>query len=110
MWWNREYFGEPVRQALARGFEEKRVELRPGLRDQEQTLHRVQCPTTFIEAVPTRYSKEGILLAALSDEDCRRADRLLPDNVVVEVRSPHDVHFAHPGRFVEILRDFVTRL
>src|SRR5699024_7950066 len=73
--------------------------------DQEQTLRDVQCPTTFIKAT-TRYDKDGVLLAALSDEDCAKVDELLPDNTVTRIRSPHDVHFAHPRRFAALMREF----
>lgn len=78
--------------------------------DQEEALRQVRCPTVFIKAAPTRYDKDGILLAALSDEDCQRVDALLPDNVVVEIRSPHDVHFAYPERFAQILEQFAERV
>lgn len=75
--------------------------------DQEQTLRDVQCPTTFIKAT-TRHDKDGVLLAALSDEDCAKVDELLPDNAVVHIRSPHDVHFAHPQRFASWMTDFAA--
>lgn len=76
--------------------------------DQEQTLQAVQCPTTFIKTT-ARHDKQGLLLAALSDQDCERVDELLPDNVVEHITSPHDVHFAHPRRFTQWMTDFAAR-
>ncbi len=49
--------------------------------DQAETLAAITCPTTFLKAT-TRYNKDGILLAALSDEDLARVEELLP-------RQPH---------------------
>lgn len=77
--------------------------------DQADTLADVTCPTTFIKTT-TRYDKKGILLAALSEQDCERVGGLLSDNETVHVRSSHDVHFAHPRTFARIVLDFADRV
>ena len=63
--------------------------------DQAETLRAVKCPTVFMKAT-TRFDRQGNLLAALSDDDLKRVETLLPKNQTVRVRSSHDIHFAHP--------------
>ncbi|WP_051214948.1 alpha/beta fold hydrolase [Granulicoccus phenolivorans] len=77
--------------------------------DQAETLAAITCPTTFLKAT-TRYNKDGILLAALSDEDLARVEELLPDNRTVRVRGGHDIHFAHTKAYVNALIGLARRL
>ncbi len=76
--------------------------------DQAQTLAAIDCSTVFVKAT-TRYNRQGVLLAALSDEDLARVESLLPDNRTVRVRSSHDVHFAKTGAYVQALEQLVER-
>ncbi|MFT3834962.1 MAG: alpha/beta hydrolase [Micropruina sp.] len=76
--------------------------------DQPQTLAAIECPTVFVKAT-TRYNRQGVLLAALSDDDLARVESLLPDNRTVRVRSSHDVHFAKTGAYVQALEQLVER-
>ena len=62
----------------------------------------------FVKAT-TRYNREGVLLAALSDEDLARVEGLLPGNRTVRVRGSHDVHFAKTGAYVRALEQRVER-
>ena len=77
--------------------------------DQAATLGAISCPTVFVKATPTRYDRQGNLLAALSDEDLARVEGLLPDNETVLVRSSHDVHFAKTQDYAQALNAFVQR-
>jgi pimeloyl-ACP methyl ester carboxylesterase len=77
--------------------------------DQTQTLRDIQCPTVFIKAT-TRFNKDGVLLAALSEQDCDRVDSLLPANETIRVRSSHDVHFEHPRQFAHTMLSFAERI
>ena len=72
--------------------------------DQAATLSAISCPTMFLKAT-TRYNHEGILLAALSDEDLRRVESLLSDNRTIRVRSSHDIHFARTKTYVRALAE-----
>ncbi len=78
--------------------------------DQEDTLSKVKCPSTFIKATTRFDKKRGLLLAALDEEDCNRVHALLPNNEVVHVKSGHDVHFERPKQYVKILEDFLHRM
>ena len=62
--------------------------------DQAPTLSAIKCPTVFLKAT-TRFDKQGNLLAALSDDDLKRIESLLPNNHTIKVKSSHDIHFAH---------------
>lgn len=70
--------------------------------DQAETLGAITCPTSFLKAT-TRVDRQGILLAALSDDDLARVESLLPDNRTRRVRSSHDIHFARTRVYVEEL-------
>ena len=70
MWWKKDYFWKPVREALGWGFVEKQLELRSGL-----TVNYAESPT------------KGIPLLLVPGQ-------LLPVSEVVEIRGPHDLHFA----------------
>lgn len=76
--------------------------------DQAATLAAIRCPSLFVKAT-TRYNRDGVLLAALSDEDLARVESLLPDNRTVRVRSSHDVHFAKTAAYLRALQQLVER-
>lgn len=76
--------------------------------DQAATLSAIACPTVFLKAT-TRHNRDGVLLAALSDDDLARVESLLPDNRTVRVRSSHDIHFARTTTYVRELLDLGER-
>lgn len=77
--------------------------------DQSATLSAICCPTSFLKAT-TRHSRDGILLAALDDDDLDRVERLLPDNRTTRLRSSHDIHFAQAEAYVIALKALVARM
>lgn len=76
--------------------------------DQAATLAAIQCPTAFLKAT-TRHSRQGILLAALDDNDLTRVERLLTDNQTTFLHSSHDIHFAQPHAYITALRSLASR-
>ncbi|HWR23119.1 MAG TPA: alpha/beta hydrolase [Feifaniaceae bacterium] len=77
--------------------------------DQAETLKKIRCPSVLIHA-SWSYSKDGVLLAAMSGEDARRAHELIPGNILVDVKSGHDVHYEKPKEFVRIMLEFLESL
>lgn len=76
--------------------------------DQEETLSKINCPTIFIKAT-TRYDN-GILLAALSDEDANHVKELIKGSKRIDIKSGHDIHYEHPKEFIKILIEFSNGL
>lgn len=72
--------------------------------DQAETLRQVTAPSLFIKA-STNY-RDGVLLAALSEQDAARVDELLPDNTRLDITAGHDVHFEKPEWFIATLGHF----
>lgn len=77
--------------------------------DQAETLSEIRCPTAFIKAI-TRHNRDGVLLAALDDDDLNRVEQLLPDNETTHVRSSHDIHFAQPDVYITALLGLAARV
>ena len=75
--------------------------------DQAQTLGAIKCPTVFLKAT-TRFDKQGNLLAALSDDDLKHIESLLPNNHTTRVKSSHDIHFAHPKTYQKAINSLRT--
>ena len=76
--------------------------------DQATALRSVTAPTTFLKA-STTYGEDGVLLAALNEEDLARVEELLADNRTVHVRAGHDIHFEEPAVFTRALRELAER-
>lgn len=72
--------------------------------DQAQTPRQVASPSLFIKA-STNY-RDGVLLAALTEQDAARVNELLPDNTQLDITAGHDVHFEKPGWFTDTLVQF----
>lgn len=72
-------------------------------------LSKIKCPTIFIKA-STNYDKNGILLAALSEEDTARVIELIHGSKRIDIKSGHDVHYEHPKAFTEIVVHFGKEL
>lgn len=66
----------------------------------ETLMRDLAVPTVFLHCKDA-YTPDGILLAASSDDQARRAVDLIPNCRLVEIASPHDVHQAHPGAFLQ---------
>ncbi len=77
--------------------------------DQAETLARIRCPSVLIHA-NWSYSKDGVLLAAMSGEDAQRAHELIPGNILVDVKSGHGVHYEKPKEFINIMLAFLDSL
>ena len=77
--------------------------------DQAETLARISCPSVLIHA-SWSYSEDGVLLAAMSGEEARRANELIPGNKLVDVKSGHGVHYDKPREFIDIMLKFLDTL
>jgi pimeloyl-ACP methyl ester carboxylesterase len=77
--------------------------------DHAETLAKITCPSVLIHT-NWSYDSDGILLAAMSGEDAQKAHELIPDNVLINVDSGHDVHFEKPKEFTQIMIDFLDKI
>lgn len=77
--------------------------------DHAKTLAKINCPSVLIHT-NWSYDEQRVLLAAMSGEDARRAHELIDNNVLVNVKSGHDVHWEKPKEFTNILFDFLDTL
>ncbi len=68
----------------------------------EDILKNIKCRTVFMKA-KTSVSEEGILLAALSEEDLGKMAGLIADCKIVRFECGHGIHIEKPKEFVECL-------
>lgn len=68
----------------------------------EELLKIIKCRTVFMKA-KTNVNDEGILMAALSEEDLKRVSELIADFEVVRFDCGHGIHVEKPKEFVECL-------
>ncbi|MDP4153313.1 MAG: alpha/beta hydrolase [Bacillota bacterium] len=73
--------------------------------DQAETLSRINCPSVLIHT-SWSYDKNGILLAAMDENDATRAHSLIKNNELIEVKSGHGFHDEKPKDFIKIMKDF----
>lgn len=66
---------------------------------QSDVLHRIACPTVLIHT-KWSYSDDGILMAAMSGEDAKRASALLQKSRLIYIDSGHEAHNEKPGEFL----------
>lgn len=71
--------------------------------DHEDTLRRIEAPTTLIHA-DWEYDPDGVLQGAIDDADAQRIASLNENIELVRVESGHNVHGEKPDRFVDLLR------
>lgn len=71
----------------------------------EDILARVPCPTLFMKA-RTEWTDDGILLAALDEEDLERCAILIGCCDIVRFDCGHGIHVEDPKGFVRSLVDF----
>jgi pimeloyl-ACP methyl ester carboxylesterase len=72
--------------------------------DQAETLSRISCPSVLIHT-SWSCSDDGVLLAAMSGDDAKRAHELIAGNELIDVKSGHDFHYEKPKEFVRIMLD-----
>lgn len=75
--------------------------------DHAEALAQITCPSVLIHT-NWSYDANGILLAAMDDQDAERAHSLIKDNVLVDIRSGHDSHYEKPQEFIRILVYFLN--
>ncbi len=79
--------------------------------DQAETLRGIQCPSILIHARNSRWSQyddDGVLLAAMSEEDAARASELIPGCRLATIDCGHGVHNEKPREFTLLVK-FATR-
>lgn len=70
----------------------------------EDLLKGIPCRTVFMKA-KTDTSEDGILMAALSEEDLERAAELIADCKIVRFDCGHGIHIEKSKQFIECLAD-----
>lgn len=70
----------------------------------EDILKKIKCETSFMKA-KTAVSEDGLLMAALSEEDLKRVCRLIPACQVVRFDCGHGIHGEKPKEFAKYLID-----
>lgn len=68
----------------------------------EDILKNIKCRTIFLKA-KTTISEDGILMAALSDEDLKKVSELIADCFVVRFDCGHGIHIEKPKEFINCL-------
>ncbi|MDE6627442.1 MAG: alpha/beta hydrolase [Lachnospiraceae bacterium] len=66
----------------------------------EEILKNIRCKTVFMKA-QTKISEDGILMAALSEEDLERVSELIADCQIVRFDCGHGIHIEKPKEFIE---------
>ncbi|MEA4846401.1 MAG: alpha/beta hydrolase [Clostridiaceae bacterium] len=74
--------------------------------NQAETLSRINCPSVLIHT-SWSYSNDGVLLAAMDENDAQRAHELIPGNELINVKSGHDFHYEKPKEFNETMSNFL---
>ena len=69
----------------------------------------IRIPTVFLHCKDA-WTEDGTLLAAASDDQARRAAALIRTCRLVELSSPHDIHQAHPKKFLQALAELEAML
>lgn len=68
----------------------------------EELLRNIRCKTLFMKA-KTNVSPEGILMAALSEEDVQRTAKLVTDCTVVRFDCGHGIHIEKRNEFIDCI-------
>lgn len=68
----------------------------------EDILKNIKCRTIFMKA-QTNINEDGILMAALSEDDLGKAAELISDFEIVRFDCGHGIHIEKPKQFVECL-------
>lgn len=68
----------------------------------EDILKKIKCKTLFMKA-KTNTDPNGILMAALNEDDVKKVSELIPDCEVVHFDCGHAIHIEKPKEFVKCL-------
>lgn len=68
----------------------------------EDILKNIKCKTIFMKA-RTNISEDGVLMAALSEDDLKRVSELIADLQIVRFDCGHGIHIEKPKEFIECL-------
>lgn len=68
----------------------------------EDILKNIKCKTIFMKA-QTNISEDGILMAALSEEDLKRVSEFIADLQIIRFDCGHGIHIEKPKEFIECL-------
>ncbi|NNG19551.1 hypothetical protein HJ590_08150 [Naumannella sp. ID2617S] len=77
--------------------------------DTEATLRRISAPAVLIHT-RVAYDTDGVLMAAMGDEEAARARSAIPGVEFIKVETGHGFHLADPRHFERILRDLRQRI
>lgn len=70
----------------------------------EDILRNINCRTVFMKA-QTNISEDGILMAALSEDDLQKVSDLIPDCQIVRFDCGHGIHIEKSKEFIECLKN-----
>ena len=68
----------------------------------EEILQKIKCKTVFMKA-KSEINGDGILMAALGEEDVKKVSELINDCTVVRFECGHGIHVEKPKEFVRSL-------
>ncbi len=68
----------------------------------EDILKKIKCTTVFMKA-KTNISDDGLLMAALSDDDVNRVAELIEQCTVVNFDCGHGIHIEKPKEFIKCI-------
>lgn len=72
----------------------------------EEILRNIKCKTVFLKA-KTNYSPDGILLAALDEDDVNRVAELIDDCEIVRFDCGHGIHVEKPRKFIKSIKNML---
>lgn len=72
--------------------------------DHENLLRGIHCKTLFLKA-KTAIGQDGLLMAALSEEDLQHVLELIPDCTLIRFDCGHAIHVEKPKEFVRICKE-----
>ncbi len=68
----------------------------------EEILSRIRCRTVFMKAKDS-VGQDGILMAALNEDDAGRVVSLIPDCGIVRFNCGHGIHVEKPKEFIDCI-------
>jgi len=74
--------------------------------DHAETIAKIKCPSILIHT-NWSYDAEGVLLAAMSGDDAKKACSLIDGCKLINIKSGHDSHAEKPKEFIMILIGFL---
>ena len=77
--------------------------------DHADLMRDISVPTVFLHTKES-FTDDGILMAASSNEQARRAVELIGDCELIELSSNHDIHRFNPKVFLDAILKLQQRL